>query len=79
MELKTMFCELIKNARVVVGEEDGLRSDHPFELVGYGEQMGRYWRLARFDDPDSFYIEDFGDFHYSGRLNIDAYGEYIVW
>ena len=41
--------------------------------------MGHYWRLARFDDQDSFYIEDFGDFHYIGRLDIDAITNIKAW
>lgn len=81
MKLKMLLCELIKNARpqVLAKEEDGLQSDHPFELVGYGEQMGHYWRLGRYDDPESFYIEDFGDFHYSGRIDIDAITNIKAW
>ena len=81
MKLKVLLCELIKNARpqALGSEEEGLHADQPFELVGYGEQMGHYWRLARFDDQDSFYIEDFGDFHYIGRLDIDAITNIKAW
>ena len=81
MKLKALTCELLKNARPQVGdvEEDGLRADQPFDLIGYGKEMGHYWRLGRFEDPDSFYIENFGDFHHSGKINLDAITDKNAW
>lgn len=81
MKLKVLLCELIKNARPQLCDdaEAVLRSGHPFELVGYGEQMGHYWRLGRVDDSNLFYIEDFGDFHHSGRLDINAITNIKAW
>lgn len=81
MKLKALTCELLKNARpqVLGDKEDGLRAGQPFDLIGYGNQMGHYWKLGRFQDPDSFYIEGFGDFHTQGKLNIDAITDKEAW
>lgn len=82
MKLKTLTCELLKNARPQPQPEDdeyGLRADHQFDLVGYGSEMGCYWRLGRFEDPKAFYIEGFGDFHNTGKLDLDAITEKKKW
>jgi hypothetical protein len=79
MFLKALTCELLKNARPqVLDNEDGLCADQPFDLIGYGNQMGHYFKLGRFQDPNSFYIESFGDFH-SHKLDIDAIKDKKAW
>ncbi len=78
MNLKGLLCELLRNAIPQECDEEHLKATCPFELVGYGNAMGHHWRLAKYDDPQQFYIEDFGDFHL-GKLNIDTITNIKAW
>jgi hypothetical protein len=80
MKLKVLLCELIKNANPQESySSEVLKSNSPTELIGYGVQMGHYWRLGSVDNSNEFYIEDFGDFHHSGRINIDSITNIKAW
>lgn len=80
MNLKVLLYELIRQARPQpCASSDLVQANHRFELIGYGEQTGHYWRLGRIDDPEAFYIEDFGNFRYTGKLKIDAITNVEAW